>query len=36
MTGKLLVPFGLALVAVAGVAGYGSALSQDRWTGPTP
>ena len=36
MTRKLLVPFGLALAAVAGVAGYGSALSQERWTDPTP
>ena len=36
MTRKLLVTFGLALVAVAGVAGYGSALSQERWSDPTP
>jgi len=36
MTRKLLVTLGLALVAVAGVAGYGSALSQERWTDPTP
>jgi len=36
MTRKLLVTFGLALVAVAGVDGYGSALSQDRWTDATP
>ena len=36
MTRKLLVTSGLALVAVAGVAGYSSALSQDRWTDATP
>ena len=36
MTRKLLVTSGLALVAVAGVAGYSSALSQDRWTDSTP
>jgi hypothetical protein len=36
MTRKLLVAFGLALVAVAAVAGYTSALSQDRWTDSTP